>query len=173
MKMPKNFFYILIFLVTLSLLTGCGFKLRSEKSLPSQMHVIYYQADNSYGSLEIALKTALKGSDIKLSATQNDAPIMMRVLPTGFSYSQTSIGQSTQARVYHLVMSMSFSLVSNKGKTLLAPQTVTSVRDIILAANDVFESSGQVDVAKQSMQQEIITKIFDILSSKRVFDALS
>lgn len=172
-KKPKIVIYSLIFLLPIFLLSGCGFKLRSQNSLPPAMHTIYYQVDNPYGSLEIALKTALKGSDIHLVEKPSDAPITMYITATNFSYTQTSIGPSNQARIYHLVMSMSLSLVNAKGKTVLAVQPITSVRDLTLSANEVFETSGQVDVAKLNMQQEIIMKIFDVLSSKRVFKALA
>lgn len=169
-KTALNFF---ILLISTTLLSSCGFKLRSQSSLPASMYTIYYQTDNPYGSLEIALKTALKGSGINLVADQNKSRVIFHINSTRFSSDQTSIGPSTQARVYHLVMSCSFSLLNPKGKTLLETQTVSATRDLALAPNEVFEISGQVDAAKQSMQQEIIMKIFDILSSKRVFNALS
>lgn len=169
--MQKYYKVFLIFLIIV-MINGCGFKLRSQKSLPLSLHNIYYQTENPYGSLDIALKTALKGSGINLVADESSAKVILNIISTNFTYNQTSIGPSTQARVYHLILSMTFNLTTPKGKIILPPQTISSARDLTLAPNEVFETSGQVDAAKQTMQQEIIMRTFYILSSKKVFDAL-
>lgn len=165
-----NFGYILL---ALCLLSGCGFTLRSQQSFPQQLHTLYFQADKPYGQFEVALKKALKAANITLLDDVNKAPLTFHISEASFSHdSDTSSGPSTQARIYHLTMTTYFSIIDSHGNVLLAPQNVTSTRDLTLNSNEIFDTSTQVDVSKQNMRQELITKIFNILSSKKAFAAL-
>lgn len=160
-------------LLALCFISGCGFTLRSQQSFPPQLHTLYFQADKPYGQFEVALRKALKAANITLLDDANKAPLIFHVSETSFNHSSdTSSGPSSQARIYHLTMTTYFSIIDNHGNVLLAPQNVTSTRDLTLNSNEIFDTSTQIDVSKQNMRQELITKIFNILSSQKVFAAL-
>lgn len=155
-------------------LAGCGFTLRTQNSLPPQLHNVYLQADNPYGQLEIAIKRELQASGVVMQESVNAAPFILHLAATSFTQtSDTSNSPSTQARIYHLSLSASFSLLDAKGITVLAPQTVAFAQDLTLNANEIFDTSTQVDITKQNMQRALIIKIFNMLCSKQTFDSLA
>lgn len=169
----KTFITILLTAILCLSLSSCGFTVRPQASFPPQLKTMYLQATDTYGPFEVELSRELQDVGVNVATTPSQAAITMHLLPTGFSYSIETTGPSTQARIYHLTMSTTFSLTSKTGKVILAPQTVTATRDLTLGANEIFEISTLVDVAKQSMQKDLVRKVFDHLGSKNTFDAVT
>jgi outer membrane lipopolysaccharide assembly protein LptE/RlpB len=154
-------------------LNGCGFTLRSQYSLPPQLRGAYLQTEQPYGKIEFALKRSLEESGIILASNPLNAPIILQLSSTNFSYtSDTASTPSTQARVYHLTLSIDLSIHNAAGTFILEPTTVISRRDLILGINEIFASSTQVDRVKENMRRELLGKIFDILGSQKVRTAL-
>lgn len=171
-KFLKALVKYLFFPLVLLIICGCGFKLNSKSAIPPQLHTVYLQAERPYESFAIKFRKALKSYGINVSDTPQPGAITIHLAATSFTHTETSTGPSTQARVYNLVYSVIISLSGGNGRTILAPKSVSVTRDLTLAPNEIFEISTQVDTTKQSMEQELLIKIFNILSSKQVAEAL-
>ena len=170
--MIKFYFSFGLTLITLFSLAGCGFKLRTTNSLPPQLQQIYYQTDNPYSQFAITFKKALKASKVVLLATPNPAAPILRVT-TNYSYNITSPTSSVEARVYNLTYTATINITDAAHKQILAPQTVTVTRTISLQPNEIFETTPQIEVAKQEMLQELTTNILNILCAKNTFQAFT
>lgn len=169
----KNSIIYALLCTVVIFMSGCGFELRSQKSFPPQLNNIYYQADKPYGEVAINLKKELKSTGIAFADDVNHANIIFHLSEPTFSYNNTSTGPSTQARVYNLSMSVVLSIADAKGRILLEPQTITATRDLTLQPNEIFDVSTQVDVTKHTMEQDLVMKIFNVLGSKKAFNALA
>jgi LPS-assembly lipoprotein len=154
-------------------ISGCGFTVRPQTNFPPQLKTIYLQTADMYGPFEVELQREFQDAGVSVAATPSQAAIIMHLLPTAFSYSTETTGPSTQARIFHLTMTTTFSLTSKTSTVILAPQTVTATRDLTLGANEIFEISTLVDVTKQSMRKDLVRKVFDRLSSRNTFEAVS
>lgn len=172
MDAMKFIFKIIMLLCALTILTSCGFTLRSSQPLPPQLHKIYLQTDNPYDQLAITLKKAFKASGIIVVDDANTNPLIFH-LTSNYNYSNISPATSAQARIYTLVLNITFSITDIHGKTIVDINNVSASRNISLAPNEIFEVSNQVEVVKQELQQEAVIKIFNILSSKKVFAAFN
>jgi LPS-assembly lipoprotein len=170
--MKKIYINSCLISLCLSLLLGCGFKLRTINSLPPKLHRIYYKTDNPYGQFEISLKRILKASKVKLVVAPNaNVPILH--VTANYTSSTTGSVTSAAARIYTLSYTATVSLSDASNKTLLPAQTASVSRAITLQPNDVFEITPQVEIAKQELQQELANKILYILCAKRTFQALA
>jgi len=163
----------LLFFIAATFLIGCGFQMGSKASLSPKLNKVYFQADNEYESLAIKFKNELVSYGIILVKNPADAPYKIHFFPTTFTHTTSTSGPSTQARVYNLIYTSSFSISDAKGKTIVSPRIVSSSRNLTLAPNEIFEVSTQVDVTKTSMEQELVVMIFNILSSPLVSGALN
>jgi LPS-assembly lipoprotein len=160
-----------IMLMLLLSLSGCGFTVRSQASFPPQFSTLYFDSETPYSQFESALKKKLRTAGITFTDDATKAPYILRLSPTLFAQTSDAVGStSTQARIYHLTMASTFSVSDRKGSIILPPQTVSHTQDLTLNTNEIFDTSTQVDVTKQNMQQILITKVLDILSSRRIFD---
>jgi len=170
--MSKPFVNCCLILISLFLLPGCGFTLRTAKSLPPQLHQVYYQADNPYGQFEVVLRRALKASNVILLATPNATTPILHVT-SSYNYSTTSSISSTEGRVYTLEYTAIIGIGDASDKPLLSPQTVRVSRSVTLQPDEVFETSSQIEIIKQEMLQELSGKALNILCAKKTFQAFA
>jgi|GEM_PF-5749704 len=170
--MAKPYIKICLILISIFLLSGCGFKLRTAESLPPQLHQAYYQTDNPFGQFEVAFKKALKASNVKLLEAPNATAPVLHVT-SNYSSSTASSISTTSGRVYSLNYTATISIDNASGKPLLSPQTASTSRSISLQPNEIFETTPQVEIAKQELLQELSTKILNILCAKKTLAAFS
>lgn len=163
---------IITLTISIILLSGCGFHLRNAKFFPPELKKIYLEAENPYGPFEITFKKSLRASGIKLVDNPLQAPLILHI-SSNYSYAVTSSGSSTQARVYTLYYTATFSILDQKRKTLLGPNTVSVSKNLSLAPNEIFEVSTQTVTAKQDMENELSIKILNILGSAHSFEVFS
>lgn len=170
--MAKSYVKICLILISVFLLSGCGFKLRTAESLPPQLHQVYYQTDNPFGQFEVAFKKALKASNVKLLAAPNaTAPILH--VTSNYSSTTTSSISTTSGRVYSLSYTATISIDDASGKPLLPSQIAGASRSITLQPNEILETTPQIEIAKQELLQELSIKILNILCAKKTFAAVS
>ncbi len=169
----KSMTYKILTILAIVILAGCGFKPYSQKTLPEQLHTIYLQPGEHFGQFENNFKRSLKAAGVTVLDQVGSKNLILSLSPTTFTSDNSSIGGSIQARIYNLTFSVSFEVTDAKGKSIIDTQTITVTKGLTLNPNEVFSASNQVDIEKQSMQQEAISKIFNILSSPRTFELLA
>ena len=170
--MSKSYISICLILITIFFLSGCGFTLRTAQSLPPQLHQVYYQTDHPFDSFELALKRALRASNVVLLAEPNKTAPVLHVT-SSYAQATTSSISTSSGRVYNLNYTATVSINDASGKLLLAAQTMSAARDITLLPGEVIETSPQVEIVKQELLQELATKILNILCAKKTFQALA
>ena len=169
--MLKTLAKLFFILITSMLLIGCGFRLNTTKILPPQLNQVYYQTEHPYEKFELYFKKKLQASGaVLLSCPKKAAPIIH--ISSIYGFSNSSPASSTQARIYNLSYTVTINISDSHNQPILAPQTASVTRSIVLQANEVFETTTQADVVKQEMIQELSTKLFNILGSPRTFQAL-
>jgi len=165
----KSMSYKIILIFCIIFLSNCGFHLRSQSSLPKALHKIYLQTDNPYDQFETAFAKSLSAIGVTILDKPDSNCPTLALAPTTFTSDNSSIGGSVQARVYNLTFTTNFKINNGQGKTILDAQTITVTKGLTLNPNEIFSASNQVDIEKQSMQQEAIVRILNILSSKQMF----
>lgn len=171
--MSKLYINIYLIIISVFLAAGCGFKLRTAQSLPPQLQQVYYQTDSPYGSFDITFKRVLKALDVVILTAPNATAPVLHVVAVWNPPSTNTSMSSTAGRSYKLGYTAIISITDSVGKVLLPSQTVSATRDINLQSNEIVEISPQVEVVKRELQQELSTKILNILCSKSVFRVLA
>jgi outer membrane lipopolysaccharide assembly protein LptE/RlpB len=168
----RNYLRYFILWTFFILLVGCGFKPSLGNELPPELKRIYFEAAQPYEQFARDIKQALRvngvivvsNSSEKLPTIYLDAPV--------FNYTNLSVGPSTQARIYDMTYAVDFSIRDSEGKTIVGTKTITARRVLTLPPNEVFDTSTEVGVAKQNLEQEIIIKLLNVLSSKEITQLL-
>jgi outer membrane lipopolysaccharide assembly protein LptE/RlpB len=165
-------YFLLISLIT-GFLTACHFQFRNQNELPSQLRVLYLQSNDPYGQFTQTLRQTLLSSGIILVRSPTEAPVILNITNTHLSYATTTIGTSSQSRVYTVVYSATYALTNPAGETILDSQVVSASGNLTLSANQLLDSNNQLTLLEQELQREVINKIFNRLSSRKTFDALT
>ena len=153
-------------------LSGCGFTPYSINSLPPKLKEIYCQTENPYDSLTINFKKRLQIAGAKLLAAPKKSAPTIKLTSSYNSTSVSNPASSTQARIHNLNYTATITINDFHGKQLLTPQVVSITRSVTLQPNEVFEATTQTPIIKNEIQQELITRIFNILCAQKTFQAL-
>lgn len=170
----KHKVLVIIFLYVISLfsLTACAFKLRGQNELPPALRVLYVESDDPYGQFNIKLQNTLRSSDVTLVDSPSSAKVILQISKPVLADRGVTIGSSNQTRIYNISYSVRYVLKTPQGKPILPPQTLTSSRSLTLSPNQLLESNNQLTLLEQEMQRELITLLFDRLTSQQVAQAL-
>jgi len=166
-----KFLKYIILIYILCSLTACGFKLYSKEAIPPQLHTIYLQSNNPYGSLETSLKQTLTTQGIHFTDSAKHVPIILNISDTNFTHDNSNTVSSSQATVYNFTYDVTFNLLDAHGKKIIKPQTVSATRTLTLNPNEVLDANPEVDTMKQEMERELIFKITNRLNSKNTKQA--
>lgn len=172
--MKKSLYSRQIAVICLALfgLIGCGFQFRDQNALPPGLRTLYLQTANPYGSLEAELRQTLRASGVVLVDNKKQAPVTLQLSNPVRTNSSATVGPSSQSRVYTLVYSVIFTLANSDGKLFMSPQTLTAVRTLTLAANQLLQSNNQLATLNKEMEREIIDHLYNHLRSQQVMQAL-
>ncbi len=104
-----KFLKYIILIYILCSLTACGFKLYSKEAIPPQLHTIYLQSNNPYGSLETSLKQTLTTQGIHFTDSAKHVPIILNISDTNFTHDNSNTVSSAQATVYNFTYDVTFN----------------------------------------------------------------
>lgn len=167
-----SFIKFILLILTCCVLSACGFHPRGDASLPPKLRLLYFTSTNPYGQFEQNLKKALQTVGVALVNSPTDAPVTLKILKTSLVSTPSSIGTSSQATVYTVTFDAQMTLLDSHGRVLYAPQDITSASTMIVNAQQVLNSTNQLDTLSQQLQQDVISQIFGILSSRQVANAV-
>ncbi len=149
-------------------LTGCGFHLRGPVQLAPPLHQLYLQSSDTYAPLTQNLQNALRLSGVTL---KNSAATAQTVLILGAEQQGSqlqSINPTLQTRVYTLTLAVTFQINDNKGRVLIAPQTINESRTLNTTSDQMLGASNEAATLYQSMRSAIIFDIMNHLSSQQI-----
>jgi len=146
-------------------LTACGFHPQGSLELAPPLHSLYLQTSDPYGTLSRNLRDHLKTSHVKLVDSAKDASAVLEILNDSATQELLSVAGTQQTRQYKLIVSVTFSVSDNKGRTLLAPQTLRESRTITVQANQILGSSNEATLYMQQMRRMLAYAIMNRLAS--------
>ncbi len=138
-------------LISLLLISACGYHLRGSIDLPEGLKAIYLQ--NSSNKLRKSFKQTLKSIDGKLVETSKLAGITIQVVKEHMDNRVLSLSNTGRINEVELVYSLHFMMLNKKGKPLKEKQE-------IIIRRDYFNDQGDV-LAKNNEDQTIRTEMYD------------
>ncbi|WNC69594.1 LPS assembly lipoprotein LptE [Thalassotalea nanhaiensis] len=97
-------------LLTVTILSGCGFHLRGDYLLPVEMQTLYVSSQDPHGELTRFVKTHLKDNDVTLvnKSTANIAEL--RILKDSLNRRTLSLFENGQVAEYELTYSVRYEV---------------------------------------------------------------
>lgn len=169
----RYFLTLLTLTIMLLGISACGFQLRGQNALPKSLHVLYFQTENQYGSLESMLRHTLRSSGVVLVNSAHAAPITLQLSTPVQTNNNATVGPSSRTRVYTLSYQVTFTLKNAQGKILVGPRTLATSRNLTLSANQLPQSNNQIDILSREMERDIVNQLYNVLCSKQVIQTIS
>lgn len=156
----------LLYLLCLSMLNACGFKLRGEYNLPVAMQETYIEAAQDKPDLVRALKLSLKASDVRVLPTATAEAAILKLFNERKTKRIVSVDSRGRAREYTLTYSISFKLLAAQANFEIDEQNISIERDFLFDPEDVLGNSRGESQLYEEMQQDLVRLILLRLQSK-------
>ena len=106
-------------MLSLCLLSGCGFHLRGPIALPPSFQTVYIQIGDNYSDLALLLRQALYDAGAKTVPTADNAQINLVILNDNTSQMISSIASNSQITISIVTYSVKFQVTDANNQTLL------------------------------------------------------
>lgn len=140
-----------------SLLAGCGFELRGANVLPPDLENLYVVAN---ADLATDVENFLETSDTKLVKSREEADVVLTIVNPRYDRRVLSVDPNTgKEREYEIVYTVDVNAVGKQGRTLIAPQPVSLVRDFIFDTDAIIGASREEAVLQVEMRRDAVQQI--------------
>jgi len=150
-----------LLLLTVVLLSACGFHLRGALTLPPGLEDIQVRARDPYSALSRALERSLAQAGVAvLPAADKDAYVaVLDILSERWASRPVSVDQFGRAQEYSLRYAVVFVLRSADGDVLVPQQAVELARDYIATSDDATGIDSERELLTQEMLREMNASI--------------
>lgn len=164
---------LILLLIFITCLSGCGFKLRGAMPLAPPLHSLYLETSDPYGELARHLRQFLKMSGVALTNSPAEASSILTILSESTSDQLIGINGTQQTRQYNLVLTVTFQISNSKNRVLVPTQTVTESRALTVINDQILASSNEAMNLYSQMRQAIVYDIMSRLSSEEITEQLT
>lgn len=146
-------------LILAAALSGCGFHLRGSGSAQLPYKSMYISLPET-AEVNIWLQRyirAARTTEITDDAKQAEA-VFVQISDTR-NKSILSVNAQGTVREYRLQLDYTFRIVNTKGQELVAPNTITLIRDLTYDASNVLAKNQEERVLWRDMTNELVNQI--------------
>ncbi len=146
-----------LLLISLLLISACGYHLRGSIDLPEGLKAIYLQ--NSSNQLRKSFKQTLKSIDGKLVETQKESGITIQIVKEHLENRVLSLSNTGRINEVELVYSLHFMMLNKKGKPLKEKQEMIIRRDYFNDQGDVLAKNNEDQTIRAEMYDQAVQSI--------------
>jgi len=168
--MKSTHYKVFIFILVMSLLQSCGFRLRGASELPNTVKFAVIDGVAEFSDLGIAIKQQLVSSGAKVLTTADVDTVHFVVTRNKFFRRVLSIDSAGRANEYGLTYEMSIRVLDAKGVTLVKERIVNLNRNYTYDLDNALAKSNEeaniklqmISLAVRQSMRRIGIKLRDI-----------
>ena len=142
---------LLLCLLTLGLLSACGFQLRKELVLPASLASIRVEAPDPNGALQRQLEAALRRAGA--TAVQGEGGAVLRVVSATLEQRPLTVGASGRVQEFLLQYRAEVELVDAAGATVLPRQSIELDREYSFDTAAALGSPAEEEIVRADIEQ--------------------
>ena len=149
---------LLFALLLLSLLGGCGFRLREEIALPASLSVVHVQVADEFSPLERNLEQAMRRAGATIAVKAEGAAVL-RVFANRMDRLPLSVGDTGRVQEYLMKYEVEFELLDAARSTVLPRQNVVLERDYNFDTFQAQGTPGEEELVKAELERDMVQAI--------------
>ena len=157
--------FALVFLLTASLVTGCGFHLRGTINLPDSIKSVAISSPDI--KLQDTLADSLESNKIEIVSSPTSTTAQIRIDSADFSREVRTIDSRGKATGYVLILRVSYDVVDGAGKELVKPSQTTARRDYNFDEEQLLSATREEELLHDEMREEAAQGILRKMSRIR------
>ena len=156
--------YVLLFLLLISMLSACGYHLKSAVELDTAYNKTYIQHAIS-APLYRPLALALANQGANLIEKSSDATAKILIIKDNLTKQIQSIGTNNRVQEYRLDYEVTFS-VHFLQEIQISEQTLTLSRDFAFDIGQITGTQAEEEVLRQQMHQDMAQMIIRAIANQ-------
>lgn len=157
---------ILISVALILTTSGCGFQLRNSTTFPPQMSRIYVDTSDRYTPFVREMNNAIRASDADIVADPLSADSVIHIRRDQTGRRSLSVSIRNIPREYEVYYTVEFSVDINEVE-VLAPQTLTLVRDYTYDETEVLGKEREEQLLRDSIAADLVGLVQQRIDSVR------
>jgi LPS-assembly lipoprotein len=141
-------------ILTVLLLTACGYHLRGAIDLPSEMKTIYLEGASA--PLIEQFRKALGSSNVQLVNSRADAGTIITVSNEDTLKNASSLGVSGRANQYNLVYRLNYEITDKNNTQIVKSQPIEIRRDYFNDQQLILGKDNEEIVIRNEMYQQAV-----------------
>lgn len=153
------------------MLISCGFHSFDPNGTPKPIKRIFIRSNQVDGQLIKILSIELRRFGIVTSDSKN-AKVGIMILNEHTSRDYAVSGSDNLHDKYWLTHRVTYQIIDNRGKQLLAARNAVEMREIIINFNQVLAAVHESSAIIRSMRHAVATQILQNLVSKKTIETI-
>lgn len=163
--------WLAVLALALSVLLGaCGFKPKQSHNLPFNTLYTNVEVNSSFGA-QLQRILSANSPSLRLTQTPESAEVQLLQLAYNRHLRELSLDPNGQVENYELQLLMEFTLIDTQGNTLMAPATLSVIRDMPNNPDNSYAKQIEIDTLFNDMELSLVDRLVRRLSSMDVQQA--
>jgi LPS-assembly lipoprotein len=156
---------VLIFLLTASLLSGCGFHLRGTITLPDSIRTVSITSPDV--KLRDALVNGLESNNVIVVGGPTADSAHIKISEADFGREVRTIDERGKSTGYVLILRASYEVLDSTGKELVKPSIATARRDYNFDQEQLLSATREEELLRDEMREDVAQSILRKMSRIR------
>ncbi|QKT03101.1 hypothetical protein HUS23_04400 [Ectothiorhodospiraceae bacterium 2226] len=166
MGQATTLWHLLVLVLLVAWLSGCGFRLRGAVSLPAGMEATRVEAQGVSNELANHTRRALEAAGARITTEARAATARLRLLDERRDRRVLSVDSAGQVREYELVYALRFEVRDRAGKILVGEQTVELVRAVTFDPGEAaLGRLGEQEVVQREMLEMAVNQMLQRIAA--------
>ena len=153
-----------VVLMSICVLSACGFRLAGSEPLPAVMARPYLSLKDPYTDFSREFEHTLKTSGATLQSTREGATATVDITKDLVEQRTLAVSAKNIPTEYELTYTVTFS-VHGRDKQLLAPQTISLSKDFSFNETLQLAKEHEADILRQQMARDLVSITMHRLTS--------
>jgi LPS-assembly lipoprotein len=160
-----NMKHLFTLLISVALLSGCGFKLRGEVDLPyASLYIALPESNTMRAKLARSIKA---GSKTTMAASAKESQAVLGVTADSMAKNVLSLNSAGRVREYQLVRTFGFRVYDPLGRDLIPPGQIVVKRDITFDDSQVLSKQAEEILLVRDMEDDLVQQLLRRLAASK------
>jgi LPS-assembly lipoprotein len=156
---------VLIFLLTASLVSGCGFQLRGTITLPDSIRTVSVTSPDA--KLRDALVSSLESNNVIIVNSPTADSALIKISEADFGREVRTIDERGKSTGFVLILRASYEVLDSTGKELVKPSITTARRDYNFDQEQLLSATREEELLRDEMREDVAQSILRKMSRIR------
>jgi LPS-assembly lipoprotein len=154
---------IMTLLLSLTLLTACGWQLRGSLNLPSDLQSLYIDNQSQGNVTATELGRLLKANNVALAESSENAQYTIRLTNEREQRRTVSVTSGGESSEYELTYEVDYSIANSEGILVVPGATAQVIRSYSYDRDNVIAKGQEEQLIRDEMRPQLASQILNRL----------